>query len=146
MVVISADVLRAAGQLRACLGPLVRRLRQIQAQGDLTMSQAALLARLERDGAAAPAELAAAEQIRPQSVAATLAVLQQRGLASRRPDEVDGRRVIVEITKAGRAWVQGARHEKAQRLAHAIADGFSPAEQQQLIAAIPLLERLGQII
>jgi len=146
MGAISADILRAAGQLRACLGPLVRRLRQIHAHGELTRSQIAVLARLERDGPAAPAALAAAEQIRPQSVAATLTVLEQHALVNRRPDPDDGRKVIVAITKAGRSWVQEARQERAQRLAQAIADEFSPAEQRQLIAAVPLLERLSQII
>jgi DNA-binding MarR family transcriptional regulator len=143
---ISPDVLRAAGQLRACLGPLVRRMRQIQEEGELTLSQVAVLSRLERDGPAAPSALAEAEQIRPQSIAATLSALEEHGLVTRRPDPRDGRRVVVAITRAGRAWVHGSRREKAQRLAVAIAEGLTPAEQKRLIAAIPLLERIGQII
>jgi DNA-binding MarR family transcriptional regulator len=143
---VSAEILRAAGRLRACLGPLVRRLRQLQTTGELTLSQFAVLARLERDGPTTPSALATGEQIRPQSVAAMLTVLQARGLVSRRPDQSDGRRVVVSITDAGRAWVHGSRQQKAQRLAGAIADSFTPAEQRQLIDAIPLLERLGRVI
>ncbi len=146
MVTVSDEVLQAAGRLRACLGPLVRRLRQVRSSGELTLSQLAVLARLERDGPAAPAELAAAEQIRPQSVAASLGVLQSRDLVSRTPDPDDGRRVLITVTASGRALVLGNRQQKAQRLAEAIADGFTADEQQQLIAALPLLERLGRIL
>jgi DNA-binding MarR family transcriptional regulator len=146
MVEVSAEVLRAAGRLRACLGPLVRRLRQIQAEGELTLSQASVLARLERDGPAAPGALAAGEHIRPQSVGATLAALEARGLVARRPDPGDGRRVVFSITKPGQVWVHGSRQEKAQWLAHAIGEGLTSVEQRQLISAIPLLERLAQFI
>ena len=132
--------------MRACLGPLVRRMRQIQEEGELTLSQVAVLSRLERDGPAAPGVLAEAEQIRPQSIAATLSALRDRGLVTRRPDIHDGRRVVVAITKAGQARVHGFRQEKAQRLAVAIAEGLTPAEQKRLIAAIPLLERIGQLM
>jgi hypothetical protein len=53
---------------------------------------------------------------------------------------------MMSITPAGRETMQGVRHEKARRLAHAIAEGFTPAEQRQLIAAIPLLQRLGRLV
>ncbi len=74
MAVLTIDVTRTAGQLQASLGLLVRRLRQIQRAGDLTLSQISVLARLERDGPATPGALAEAEQIRPQSIAATVGV------------------------------------------------------------------------
>jgi DNA-binding MarR family transcriptional regulator len=146
VVTISADALRVANQLRSSLGPLVRRLRQIQNDGELSLSQASVLARLERDGAATPSALAEGEHIRPQSIAATVAVLEALGLVSRRGDPRDGRRVLVETTRAGRAWVHGSRQERDQRLAHAIAESLSDVEQKQLAAAIPLLERIGQVV
>ena len=139
-------MLQAAGRLRACLGPLVRRLRQVRSSGELTLSQLALRARLERDGATSPADLAVAEQIRPQSVAAIVAALQGRQLVSRTPDPGDGRRVLVAVTESGRALILGNRQQKAQRLAAAIADGFTAEERRQLIAVLPLLERLGRIL
>jgi DNA-binding MarR family transcriptional regulator len=143
---ISPEVLRTASQLRAGIGPLVRRLRQLQNDGELTLSQASVLARLERSGPSTPGALAACEQIRPQSIAATVAALEQLGMVSRRGDPSDGRRVLVEATEAGRVWVHGLREQRAQRLARAIADSLSPVEQKQLAAAIPLLERIGQVV
>ncbi len=145
-VLVNADALAVAGRLRACVGPLVRRLRQIQAEGELSLSQSAVLARLERDGPATPAVLAAGEQIRPQSVGAILGELQARELVSRRPDPDDGRRVLFSVTESGRAWVLGSREQKAQRLAQALAGSFTAQERAQLVVAIPLLERLGQVL
>jgi DNA-binding MarR family transcriptional regulator len=142
----ASDLDRAAGELSACLGLLVRRLKQVHVDGDLTLSQASVLVRLERDGPATPGVLAAGEQITPQSMGAILAVLEDNGLVSRRGDPTDGRRVVMSITAAGRETLQGVRHEKAQRLARAIEAGLTPAEQLQLIQIIPLLQRLGRLV
>lgn len=146
MTRIAPDVDRAAGELRACLGPLVRRLRQVHVDGELTLSQASVLVRLERDGPSTPGALAAEEQIRPQSMGAILAALQDRGLVARSPDPSDGRRVLMSMTPAGRQSLQGVRNEKARRLARAIAEGLTLSEQRQLFDAIPLLARLGQLV
>jgi DNA-binding MarR family transcriptional regulator len=142
----TADLDRVAGDLSASLGLLVRRLRQVHVDGDLTLSQASVLVRLERDGPSTPGALAALEQITPQSMGAILAALQESGLVSRSGDPSDGRRVFVSITGAGRESLQGVRAEKARRLARAMTEGFSPTEQRQLIEAIPLLQRLGQLV
>jgi DNA-binding MarR family transcriptional regulator len=142
----TADLDRVAGDLSASLGLLVRRLRQVHVDGDLTLSQASVLVRLERDGASTPGALATMEQITPQSMGAILAALQESGLVSRSGDPSDGRRVLVSITGAGREGLQGVRDEKARRLARAMTEGFNPAERRQLIEAIPLLQRLGQLV
>ena len=110
------------------------------------MSQTSVLVRLERDGPSTPGTLAGVEQITPQSMGAILAALQESGLVSRSGDPSDGRRVFVSITGAGRESLQGVRDEKARRLARAMTEGFNPAERRQLIEAIPLLQRLGQLV
>ena len=146
MTAIASDVGRGAGELSACLGLLVRRLRQVHVDGELTLSQMSVLVRLERDGPATPGALAAAEQITPQSIGAIVAALEVKGLVSRDSDPSDGRRVIMSLTATGRRTLQGVRHEKAQRLAGAIEEGLTPAEQRQLLDAIPLLQRLARLV
>jgi DNA-binding MarR family transcriptional regulator len=121
-------------------------MRQVHVDGELTLSQMSVLVRLEREGPATPGALAAGEQITPQSIGAILAVLQEKGLVSRGGDPSDGRRVVMSVTAAGRSTLQGVRHQKAQRLAAAIEDGLTPAEQRQLLEALPLLQRLARLV
>jgi DNA-binding MarR family transcriptional regulator len=141
---IHEDAARLAAELRACLGPLVRRLRQVHLDGELTLSQTSVLVRLDREGPATPSELAAGEGIRPQSMGTIVAALRERGLVARDPDPHDGRRVVVSLTDAGLEALGGLRREKARRLTRAITEELTPAERGQLAAAIPLLERLSR--
>jgi DNA-binding MarR family transcriptional regulator len=143
-VTTTDDAARLAAELRACLGPLVRRLRQVHLDGELTLSQTSVLVRLDREGPAAPSELATGEGIRPQSMGTIVAALRERGLVARAPDPNDGRRVVVSLTDAGREALRGLRREKARRLTQAITEELTAVERGQLAAAIPLLERLSR--
>jgi DNA-binding MarR family transcriptional regulator len=140
------DVTDVAGALRASIGLLLRRLRQVQAEGELTLPESAALTRLDRGGASTASALARLEQISPQSMGATLGALEAHGLVERRPDPQDGRRVVLSITDAGRQVLQNKRNARTERLAKALAAGFTPGELRQLQAAAPLLERLAQSI
>lgn len=133
---------RIATDLRAALGPLVRRLRQFKPDGELTLSQTSVLVRLNREGPVTASELAAAEGIRPQSVCTIVNALQDRGLVARDQDPADGRRILLSVTAAGVDGLHGARRERARWLAVGIAEELTPQEQEQLAAAIPLLERI----
>ncbi len=136
----STEVASAAGELRIVLGQLVRRLR---AEYTLPVAHASVLSRLDREGAQTTSALAAAERVRPQSMAQTLAELETAGLIDRRPDPADGRRVLIELTPGGRERVLEARGRREDWLAAAIAEELEPDEQQTLLAAVPLLRRLA---
>ena len=139
-----ATVDQIAAALRVSIGLLVRRLRQVPVEGGLTLSETSALARLDRGGPTTPGELAKQEQISPQSMGATLAALEARGLIERRPDPGDGRRAVMSITDPGLDLLRSRRNAKVQQLARALSAEFTPAELEQLAAAAPLLERLGQ--
>ena len=141
-----ADVSDVAGALRVSVGLLVRRLRQVQAEGDLTMPETSALARLDRGGPTTATALARLEQISPQSMGATLGALEARGLIERRADPQDGRRAVMSVTEAGRQVLHSKRSARAQQLARALSAGFTPAELRELLAAVPLLERLAHSI
>ncbi len=140
----SPDVGEIAGSLRVCLGLLVRRLRQVKTQGELTMPESSALARLNRGGPATSSDLARQEQISPQSMGATLGALEARGLVERRPDPGDGRRAVMSITADGQQILRDRRAQSTERLARALSAGFTPGELDELAAAVPLLERLAQ--
>jgi len=82
---------QVAVALRTSVGMLMRRIRQSKDGDELTLPESTALARLDRGGPATAAELARQEQISPQSMGATLAALQERGLIERRPDPRDRR-------------------------------------------------------
>jgi len=140
------NVDQVAAALRVSVGLLVRGMRQIPVEGELTLSETSALARLDRGGPTTPGALAKQEQISPQSMGATLAALQARGLIQRAPDPDDGRRAVMSITDAGLALLRSRRNAKVQQLARALSADFSRAELDQLAAVAPLLERLAQSI
>lgn len=144
METLPLEVTRAAGDLRALVGRLARRLRQTSVVGEMTLSQASVLSLLEREGSATPGALATRERISPQSMGAILISLEALGLVSRTPDPSDGRCLVISLTEAGLQAVQGARRHREERLARALADNFTAEEQQMLIVALPLLERLAR--
>jgi DNA-binding MarR family transcriptional regulator len=128
------------------VGRLARRIRQLPAVGELTLPERTALSRLDRDGPATSAELARQQQVSPQSMGATLARLEQQDLIERRRDPDDGRRIVLSVTTAGRKLLRAKRSVRVQQLSDALADGFSPAERNRLMAAAPLLERLARTI
>jgi DNA-binding MarR family transcriptional regulator len=138
------DVAQVAGALRMSMGLLVRRLRQMKAEGELTLPESSALARLDRGGPATSATLAKLEQISPQSMGATLAGLEARGLVERASDPEDGRLVVMSITEAGLRVLRDRRNAGTQRLAQALSAGFTRSELEQLLAAAPLIERLAE--
>jgi DNA-binding MarR family transcriptional regulator len=140
------DVSEVAGALRVSLGLLFRRLRQLRAEGELTLPESSALTRLDRNGPTTSGALARLEQISPQSVGATLAALAGRGLVDRQPDPMDGRRAVISVTDAGREVLRSRRNESTKRLATALAAGFTQDEVHQLMVAVPLIERLAQTV
>jgi DNA-binding MarR family transcriptional regulator len=140
------NVDQIAAALRVSVGLLVRGLRQVPVEGDLTLSETSALARLDRGGPTTPGALARQEQISPQSMGATVGALEARGLIERAADPDDGRRAVMSITDAGLELLRSRRHAKVQQLARALATEFTPAERDQLAAIAPLLERLAQSI
>jgi DNA-binding MarR family transcriptional regulator len=137
---VSADVSLVASELRVVLGQLVRRLR---AEHRFSLAQGAVLGRLDREGASSTSDLAAAERVRPQSMAQVVSELEADGLLSRRPDPADGRRVLLELTDSGRQTLEAERRQREGWLIGAMAEGFSEEERQALARAVPLLRRLA---
>jgi DNA-binding MarR family transcriptional regulator len=129
-----------AADLRLVLGRLMRRLR---VEHRFPIGHGAVLGRLDREGPLTTAELAAAEKMRPQSMGQTIAELEAQGLVSRRPDEHDGRRKLLELTAAGSEMLADDRRRRVGWLAEAIDAELSAEERDVLRRAVLLLERLA---
>lgn len=140
---IADSALSAAAAVREVVGRLRRRLREVASDSSgLSPSQVAVFHRLAKDGDSSTSMLAAAEGVRPQSMAATLAALDAHGLLERRPDPDDGRRHLITLSALGRERAAGDREARAEWLARRLDADFTERERQTLIEAAALLERL----
>ena len=126
------------------MGVLLRRVRgEAAGQDGVSWSQASAMARLDKSGAMTTAELARAEMVKPQSMGALLAELEQDGLVRRAPHPTDGRQILFSLTDAG---VQARRQRQAAKLAWLTAAiaRFDADERRTLVDAIALVKRLGE--
>ena len=122
---------------------LRRQLKDVATGGGLTPSQTAVLTRLWKEDASSASALAAAERVRPQSMAAIVAALDEHGLIHRAPDPDDGRRQVISLTAAGRRRAESDRQVREEWLARAIQERYSQRERRVINDALALLQRLN---
>ncbi|HEY2079193.1 MAG TPA: MarR family transcriptional regulator [Streptosporangiaceae bacterium] len=136
-----------ASALRISVSRLARRLRaERQSEGlepDLSDTQLAALAALERHSAMTPGELADHEKVQPPSMTRVITVLEERGLVVRAPHASDRRQVVLTVTDYGRKVVQQSRKLREAWLAKRLRE-LTPQERSALRAAAPVLEKLSQ--
>ena len=132
-----------ASALRKATTRLSRRLQQERPQGSVSLNQFSLLGYLSRYGPTTVGDLAALERAQPQSLTRPLASLEEEGLIHRAPDPVDGRRVLVSITAAGREVLATDMRQRDSWLA-LVLSRMTPTERGVLALAADLMERISQ--
>jgi len=125
------------------VGLLVRRVRAAAASHELSLTEAAVMARLAREGPATTADLARAEGMKPQSMGTTVAALAEMGMVERKPHPTDGRQVNIELTAKGAAVCKSAKDAKRTWLAQAIAQ-LDEQERETLFEAGEIIKRLAE--
>lgn len=135
------DTSHIASELRMVIGHLVRRLR---AEHRFSLSQGAVLGRLDREGTKSIGDLAVAERVRPQSMTQTVADLEAEGLIARHADPSDGRRILVELTDKGLETLEAERRHREGWLARAIDEDLSEDDRRVLAKALAVLRRLSE--
>lgn len=130
-------------ELALAIGLLVRRIRAAAPSelSELSWTQKAVLARLEREGPATTAELARAEGVKPQSMGTALAALLEQELIERKPHPTDGRQFHIQLTRKGAAMRKAATSAKHTWLAQAIAK-LDKRDRAALFAAGDVIRRL----
>jgi len=134
----------AAIEFAQAVGLLVRRIRAAASGHELSLTEYAVLARLANDGPATTAELARAESVRPQSMSATVATLEEMGLVQRKPNPTDGRQMKIELTAKGTAVRSRAKDAKRTWLSQAVAQ-LSEEERETLFRAGEIIKRLADL-
>jgi DNA-binding MarR family transcriptional regulator len=125
------------------IGLLVRRVRAAAASHELSLTEAAVMSRLSKDGPATTADLARAEGVKPQSMGATVAALEEMGIVERKPHPTDGRQVNIELTAKGAAVRKSAGDAKRTWLAQALLQ-LNEDERETLFEAGRIIKRLAE--
>jgi DNA-binding MarR family transcriptional regulator len=129
-----------AVRLRLAIARTARRLRQ-EAERELSPSQAAALATIDRHGPLTPSELAARERIQRPTATRVIARLEEAGLVDRARDPQDGRSCLVALTPGGRELLARIRGRKDAYLSQRLRE-LDPDERAALDRAAAILERL----
>jgi len=129
-----------ASRLRFAIARLARLLRQ-QDQSGFGPTLVAALATIERHGPITLGELAGREQVAPPTITKVVEKLEANGLVTRTTDVADRRVNRVALTPKGTKQLAVYRTRRTEWLASRLRD-LSPGEHEQLVAALPLLERL----
>ena len=141
---VPESAVRAAHEVRTVFSRLRRRLKESYDPEGLTPSQTSALSRLGKNGDASISALAAAERVRHQSMAATVAVLEERGLVGRRPDPEDGRRQLMSVSPEGQAFLADKRRAGQEWLTRALTERCTEQERRLVMEAMGLLDRVAQ--
>ena len=131
----------AVTEFTQAVGLLVRRARAASDSHELSLTESAVMARLAKGGPATIAELARGESMKPQSMGATVAALQEMGMVDREPHPTDGRQVIIELTVKGTAVRKGAGDKRRTWLTQAIGQ-LDAEERETLFKAGEIMRRL----
>jgi DNA-binding MarR family transcriptional regulator len=131
-----------AVEMRTVFRKLKLRMREHGGGNDLTPSQSSVVLRLEKDGAATVSSLARAEGMRPQSMSAVVAPLQESGLIRGASDPSDGRQTLLSLTPKCLKWLQEGRAARQDWIASSIARNLSVHEQEKLQQLLQMLARL----
>ena len=130
-------------ELTQSIGMIVRRIRAASASHELSLTEASVMARLDRDGPATTADLARAERIKPQSMGTTIAALEELGMVERKPHPTDGRQFRIALTARGLAVRNSTKDAKRTWLAQAITQ-LNDEERETLFKAGAILKRLAE--
>lgn len=126
--------------LRLACMRISRRVR-FESADEMAPHQFSVLARLE-DGPLTPRALADIEKVSAPSMTRTVGCLADDGLVERHDDPQDGRRILVELTAAGRDSLEAIRRQRGRWMAERVGE-LTSDEQATLVAASEILGRIA---
>ncbi|MGW0633536.1 MarR family winged helix-turn-helix transcriptional regulator [Streptomyces sp. NPDC002758] len=134
----AAELTKAMMRLRA-------RLRSESAPDEMpwTWSQLTTLGRVVELGPTTTSALAQAEHVRRQSMAETISALRAQGLIMSEQDPSDGRKTLISASDQGRELMATIPAAREAWLAGALRRLLQPGEQQVLLQAAAIMNRIA---
>ena len=99
-------------EIRLTIQHLARRIRSMQSDESVTEGQRSVLFSLANNGAQTLGSLSEHERVTPPSMNRTINALVKAGLVTRVGAEDDGRKVSIDLSPAGRTFIQETRRKR----------------------------------
>jgi DNA-binding MarR family transcriptional regulator len=131
-----------AHQLRQTILRLARRVRAERADDAMSDGKLSVLFILVNQGAQTLGSLSEFERVTPPSMNRTINWLVEHGFVSRASDATDGRKVVIDVTDAGRRLVKETRRKRDAWFSSRLAS-LSAEERATLESAEAILRRLA---
>ncbi|KUI23968.1 MarR family transcriptional regulator [Mycobacterium sp. IS-1742] len=132
---------RLASDLSLAVVRLARQLRFRRAESPISLSQLSALSTLAKEGAMTPGALAVRERVRPPSMTRVIASLAEMGFVSRDAHPVDGRQVLVSVSKAGADLVEAEKRASQEWLQRRLGQ-LEPEQRRTLLMAADLMSAM----
>ena len=126
--------------LRLACMRISRRVR-FESTDEIAPHQFSVLSRLE-DGPLTPRALADIEKVSAPSMTRTVGCLAEDGFVERHDDPDDGRRILVELTAAGRDFLMTIRRQRGRWMSERVSE-LTSEEQAVLVTASEILGRIA---
>lgn len=130
-------------QLRLAIQRLARRIRSNAADDDVPESQRSVLFTLDIHGRQSLGSLSEHERVTPPSMNRTINALVKAGLVTRDTAEDDARRIELDLSENGQAFVNETRRRRDAWFTQQL-DALTPDQRRILTNAIPILQKLAE--
>jgi len=138
--------IEAAIKIRRSVQRFARQLRFRRLDSGVSGTKRSVLGSLFRSGKSLTvSELARMERLQPQSLTRVIAELEIAKMIERTPDEIDRRQLLISITETGRNLLIADAQLQIEWLRATVAEHLSRPEQQMLLVAAELIERICDI-
>ena len=133
---------RLASDLSLAVIRLARQLRFRRPDSPVSLSQLSALSTLAKEGPMTPGALATRERVRPPSMTRVIASLCELGFVARTAHPVDGRQVLVSVSRAGTDLIAAERRASQEWLKLRLAR-LAPDQRKTLLVAADLISGIG---
>lgn len=131
-------------ELRLVILRLARRIRAMQADDQVTEGQRSVLFQLANHGPQTLGSLSEREKVTPPSMNRTTNALVTAGLVTRVTAEDDARKITLDLSDAGRAFVKETRRRRDAWFTKRL-NALSAEQRRILEQAAPILQELADL-
>jgi DNA-binding MarR family transcriptional regulator len=129
-------------EIRLTIQRLARRIRSMQSDETVTEGQRSVMFALAHNGAQTLSALSEHERVTPPSMNRTINALVKSGLVTRVGAEDDGRKVSIDLSPAGRTFIQETRRKRDAWFTQQLA-ALTPAQRSIIDQSTEILREIA---